>query len=98
MTFTTRLSQQIFRTLATLSPDERRRLYRCWQQLAADPYVDHLTKHPFPLPPLVLSRQTCGGFVTVYGVRGDEVTLFNVKRLGVPPAPPTRRPEPPDIA
>jgi hypothetical protein len=84
MAFTTRLNQAVFRALATYTPDERRRLYRCWRALEADPYVDHLTKHPFALPPLVLSRQTCSGFVTLYAVRGEEIVLFNVTRPGQP--------------
>jgi hypothetical protein len=74
----------MFRALATFTPDERRRLYRCWRDLEADPYVDHLTKYPFALPPLVLSRQACGGFVTIYAVRGEEVVLFNETRRGQP--------------
>ena len=86
MGFTTRLNQAVFRALASFTPEERRQLYRCWRDLEADPYVDYVTKFPFPLPPLVFYRQRCGGFVTIYSIREptQDVVLFNVTRPGQP--------------
>lgn len=66
MAFRLQVRRPAARFLASLSPTDRRRLFRCWFQLEQAPQVDGRTKFDRPHPPLLFAQQRCGDFLTVY--------------------------------
>ena len=80
MAFQLDLSPHALSFAGSLSQPERERLSRCWDLLAANPYVDGMTKISVPTPPAVhLFRLVhfCAGFKTIYEIDGTTVVVYN---------------------
>ncbi len=83
MTFKIVLARRVLHFIAGLSEDEKGELRHAIASLRADPYVDNLTKFPYPAPPLVFNLYQDGPFRIIYRIKDNDTVII----LNISPAP-----------